>query len=253
MPGEHAMNDADIESIERATVAAVSPQAQEEIAGWLLPFDSGTVGRAKSAVPLSHALPDANVLAQIEARYAARALPVMLRLPMIAAFEPFFERLARAGYASSKPTHVQIANTRDVLRVSDGAMASTAPRPDDGWAAVFVGEGFDAVDGASRVAILGRAPGALFASVRENGTTVAAGMGAFSHGWSSVHGMRTAQHCRRRGLAGRVLASLAQAAQARGCERMFLQVEAQNAAALSLYRRAGFTTAWSYAYWRRTS
>jgi N-acetylglutamate synthase len=50
-----------------------------------------------------------------------------------------------------------------------------------------------------------------------------------------------------------VLASLAQAAQARGCERMFLQVETQNAAALSLYRRAGFTTAWSYAYWRRTS
>ncbi len=29
----------DVESIERATVAAVSPHALEEIDGWLLPFD----------------------------------------------------------------------------------------------------------------------------------------------------------------------------------------------------------------------
>ena len=31
---------------------------------------------------------------------------------------------------------------------------------------------------------------------------------------------------------------------------MFLQVDGANAPALALYRRAGMTTAWSYAYWR---
>jgi N-acetylglutamate synthase len=246
------MNEQDIESIERATVAAVSPQAQDEIDGWLLPFDNGTVGRSKSAVPLSHAPPDARVLARIEARYAERGMPVMLRLPALPAFDAFRELVARNGYTTGKPTLVQVAGTPRVMQVSSDGRAETAVRPDDGWASVFVGEGFDAVDGASRVATLARAPGALFASIRENGATIAAGMGAFSHGWGSVHGMRTAQQQRGRGLAGRVIATLAEAARARGCERMFLQVEAHNDAALSLYRRAGFETVWAYDYWKKS-
>lgn len=245
------MTPQEIESIERATVAAVSPQAQEELPGWLLPFDAGTVGRAKSAVPLGHGAPDGAVLEAVEARYAARALPVMWRLPNIPAFDAFAGQLRERGYDAGKPTHVQAAATGSVMRVSPGPLAQTAPRPDAAWAAVFVGEGFDPVDGASRVATLSRAPGALFASIREGEATVAAGMGGFSHGWASVHGMRTALHCRGRGLAGRVLATLAHEARSRGIERIFLQVEASNTPALALYRRAGFETAWTYSYWKK--
>ncbi len=245
------MTPQDIEAIERATVAAVSPQAQEEIPGWLLPFDSGTVGRAKSAVPLSHEAPDVDVLDEIEARYAAAGRPVMLRLPDDASFDALRAVLTLRGYAAGKPTHVQTARTGDVLGVSPGPFAETAPRPDTGWAAVFMGEGFDPVDGASRVATLSRAPGALFATIREGERTVAAGMGGFSHGWASIHGMRTALDSRGRGLAARVLATLASAAQARDIDHMFLQVEAGNAVAISLYRRAGFATAWSYSYWQK--
>jgi len=245
------MTAQDIEAIERATVAAVSPQAQEEIAGWLLPFDTGTVGRARSAAPLAHDAPDAAVLEDIEARYAARGLPVMWRLPDIPAFEAFGELLRARAYEAGKPTHVQTAAAGSVMQVSPGPFAQTAPRPDAAWAAVFVGEGFDPVDGASRVATLSRAPGALFASIREAGQTVAAGMGGFSHGWASVHGMRTALPCRGRGLAGRVLATLAREARSRGIECIFLQVEAGNTSALALYRRAGFETAWTYSYWKK--
>ncbi len=241
----------DVEAIERATVAAVSPGALEEIPGWLLPFDSGTVGRARSAVPLAHGAPDWTVLEDIEARYAARAVPVMWRLPNIPAFDAFSALLRARGYEAGKPTHVQTAAVTSVMKVSPGPFAQTALRPDAQWAAVFVGEGFDPVDGASRVATLSRAPDAVFASIRDGDETVAAGMGGFSHGWASVHGMRTAQHCRGRGLAGRLLATLADAAQSRRIERMFLQVEASNASALALYRRAGFATAWTYSYWKK--
>lgn len=245
------MTPDDIEALERATVAAVSPQALEEMPGWLLPFDSGTVGRARSAVPLAHDAPDAKSIDAIEARYAMRALPVMWRLPHVPAFDAFAKQLQGRGYGAGKPTHVQVAEVASVMKVSPGPFAQTATQPDSAWAAVFVGEGFDPVDGASRVATLSRAPGALFASIREGGETVAAGMGGFSHDWASVHGMRTAQRCRGRGLAGRVLATLAQAARSRGIERIFLQVEASNPSALALYRRAGFTTAWTYSYWKK--
>ena len=245
------MTATDIEAIERATLAAVVPQALEEIPGWLLPFDSGTVGRAKSAVPIAHVAPAAAALQEIEARYARRGLPTVFRIPVAAPFDAFGGLLALSGYTSAKPTQVHTAATDVVRQVADGAGVHIAMQPDAGWAEVFLGEGFDPVDGASRVQTLSRATGTLFASVREEGRTVAAGAAAFAHGWASVHGMRTARACRGRGLAARVLAALAAAAASSGYPRMFLQVEAHNDAAQSLYRRAGFAPAWTYAYWRK--
>lgn len=243
---------ADVEAIERATAAAVSPQALEELGGWLLAFDSGSVNRAKSAVPLQHVAvaQPAALMDSIEARYAARGLQAQLRLAVSPCFDGLRAELLRRGYRAGQPTLVQLAPLTAVRAVSAGR-AEVDQAPEAAWAALFMGEGFDPADGASRVAALSRASGALYASVREDGHTVAAGAAAFSNGWASVHGMRTAPAWRGRGLAGRVLAALADAAMARGVARCFLQVETANLAAQALYRRAGFNTAWSYEYWRR--
>ena len=116
--------------------------------------------------------------------------------------------------------------------------------------AMFLGDDLDPVDGASRSKALSRAEGALFASVREGGQTVACGAACYAQGWLSMHGLRTAASQRGRGLAGRMIRAMALEAQRRGISRAFLQVDASNAPALALYRRAGMITAWSYAYWR---
>jgi len=244
---------ADIEAIERATVAAVSPEASEELDGWLLPFDGGTVKRAKSAVPLHRSAVDAATLDRIEDRYNSRRVAPALRLADADCFDGLRAELERRHYVEDNPTCVQIGTVRQMRQVMAGAgpLADVDRTPDDAWAALFLGEGFDPVDGAHRVRSLARAKGSLYASVRENGRTVAAGAMAFGHGWASVHGMRTDKAHRGRGLAGRVLAGLAQAALTAGFERVFLQVDAQNHPALSLYRRAGFTTHWQYRYWQR--
>ncbi len=252
------LQPADVEAIERATLAAVAPQWVEALddESWLLPIDSGTVGRAKSAAPLRHATPSiapALLLDRIEAHYAARGLPTMLRLPDAPCFDDLRAILARRGYQGTKPTLTQIGSTRAMRAVSDGMPADVDAAPDAGWAGVFLGPGFDPIDGASRVQSLTRASGNVYASVRENGLTLAAGAMSFGHGWASVHGMRTDQSTRGRGLAGRVLAGLARMALDRGHERVFLQVEAGNAAALALYRRAGFQPAWAYRYWQRSA
>jgi GNAT superfamily N-acetyltransferase len=242
----------DIEAIERATVAAVSPEVVEELEGWLLSFDTGAVGRAKSAVPLRHAACDATAVQEIEARFEARGLPALFRIADDPCFELIRTELKRRGYRAGRPTLVQIAASKSVRLVSPDATAEVATAPDASWAEVFLGDGFDPVDGASRVKALSRARGSVYASVREDGRAIAAGAAAFGYGWASVHGMRTAQARRGEGLAARVLATLAAVALKRGMERMFLQVEDNNAPALALYRRAGFETAWGYAYWRRT-
>jgi len=245
------MTPADIEAIERATLGAVIPEAQEESNGWILPFDSGTVGRAKSAVPLHHAPPDPAMLSRIEAAYCAHGLPPAFRVPVLPSFEPFRAALAARGYVEHTLTDVCTAAASSVAAVSAGPAAEVRNMPHDDWASVFLGEGFDPVDGASRVRKLSQGADTLFATIRDGEGPVAAGAAAFSHGWASVHGMRTAGHCRGRGLAGRVLATLACEAMRKGYRQVFLQVAADNAPAQALYRRAGFGKRWSYSYWRR--
>ena len=240
-----------VESIERATLAAVCPSCVEELPGWLLGLDSGTVGRAHSAAPLQHTALDVEVLTTLEARYAGHQLPVVLRLPRVDSFEPLRRRLVQGHYAPSQPTQVQISRTQQMAQALSGDGVELTTAPDDAWSAVFLGEGFDPVDGAHRVKLLSRAKDAVFASVRVNNAVVAVGVACFSHGWASVHGMRTALANRGQGMAGRILGAFAKEALGRQVEDVFLQVHADNASAQSLYRRAGFTTAWTYEYWRQ--
>ena len=234
----------DIEGIERATLAAVPPEQLEERAGWLLGLDRGTVGRAHSAAPLRHVAPAAADLAAIEARYAAFGLSACLRVPELPAFDALRDHLRAAGYASAKPTLVQVAALKDVA-VAPGLATKIVLEASPGrqWEEVFLGAGFDPVDGASRLGILRRARDSVFASVRRGGRTVAVGSACFGHGWCGVHGMRTAPDARRQGLAAAILAELAGEARSRGLANLFLQVEHNNAAAQSVYRRLGFATA----------
>lgn len=237
----------DTEAIERATLAAVPPRRLEEHAGWLLALDDGTVGRAHSAVPLWHEPPAGSLLAEIEGRYAAAGLRPCLRVADVPAFDGLREQLRAQGYAASKPTLVQVATV--LPQGGNDVPVTLAASPDTQWEALFLGDGFDPVDGASRIAILRRSRETLFASVQREGRTVAVGSACFSHGWCGVHGMRTAPQARRQGLAAAIIAAFAREAHARGLTRMFLQVERGNVAAQSVYRRLGFSTAWSYAYW----
>ena len=258
----------DVEAIERATIATISPEAIEELGNWLLAFDRGAIGRAKCATPLSHSQFPIDDIEIIEQRYAARGYPPMFRLPDLPEFAYFHAALRQRGYRDDRHSLVQIARVNDVRALVARPEVTLSSRPDDAWGKVFLGEGFDPVEGASRVKSLSRAQDARYASICDESpeatqhttqhttqdTTreaIAVGAASFGFGWASIHAMRTALVHRRKGLAGRILSALANEATHRGFERMFLQVEDNNAGAQSLYARAGFTTLWRYAYWQR--
>ena len=242
------MSPEEIESLERATVEAVAPASIIEMDGWLIAFDPGTIRRAHSAVPLRHDL-DASALDAVEAAYRTAGLPPAFRLPLSAGLEGVRNVLVRRGYTSEQPTVVEIS---DVVRLAAfrDLPGEILAHPDDAWGEVFLGPGFDPVDGAERVAVLTRSPDALYGQVREGGRTVAVGVVTFGHGWAGVHGMRTASAHQGRGHASQILAALGRAARERGFERVFLQVEEANSAR-RIYRRAGFKPVWTYRYWTK--
>jgi GNAT superfamily N-acetyltransferase len=236
-----------LESLERATVEAVAPPQVLEIGGWLVPLDDGTIGRAKSAVPLRHDIgPEA--VGGIEAAYRQRGLKPAFRLADIPAFEPVRAELTRRGYTAQQPTVFKIGSIADLAAFSEGS-AKILTTPDEGWSSVFLGEGFDSADGRHRIAALTRSPDAVYSAAGEGGRTHAVGVMSFGRGWAGIHGMRTAPDQRGRGFASRVLAGLGRVAQTRGVDRVFLQVEEANPAR-NIYRRAGFSPAWRYHYWR---
>jgi len=241
------LDPAEIESLERSTVEAVAPPEVLEIGGWLVPLDHGTIGRAKSAAPLRHDL-DASAVDEIVDAYRSRGLPPAFRVADTPPFDEVRAALTRHGLSGQQPTVMKIGDVTALAAFSDGP-ARLLARPDEAWAAVFLGEGFDPADGAHRVAALSRSPGAVYGAAGEGGRTQAVGVASFGHGWAGIHGMRTAPGARGRGHAGAILAALGRAMQGRGVDRVFLQVEEGNPAR-RIYRRAGFSPAWTYRYWR---
>lgn len=243
------MRPAEIEALERDVVAAVAPPEVLEIGGWLVPLDDGTIGRAKNAAPLSHDL-GPNALDEVVAAFADRGLPPGFRIAETPGLAPVREALARRGFTPGDPTAFEIGSIDELAAFSE-ASARVLSVPDDAWGAVFLGDGFDPLDGAHRVKALTRSPDAVYGAAGEGGATHAVGVMSFGSAWAGVHGMRTAPAHRGKGYASAILGAMARAAQARGMDRVALQVQEVNLGARAIYRRAGFNPIWSYRYWRR--
>lgn len=245
--------DADVESLERATLDAVAPEAIGHLPNWLLPFDHTTVGRAISAVPLRHSDVDPTVVQSIEAQYTARGLKAQFRVADQPSLRTLHHELLTRGYVPQQATLTLVGTVSQWPATRPLPVVQLSTQPTAAWASVYTSKDFDPVDGANRVRALMRGQHVVYASLGEAPCAVAAGTAAFGHGWMSLHGLRTVLRERGKGHASALIAALGQEARNRNVERCFLQVEAENAPAIRLYRSMGFQTAWLYHYWRKAA
>lgn len=243
----------DIESLERATLDAVAPRALEHLAGWLLPFDSTTIGRAISAVPLQHQGLDPAAIGTIEARYAYRGLGTQFRIAETPGLTEFSDALLMRGYMPQHGVLTMVGGATLPPQAPCGLQVQITEQPTADWKSVYLSEDFDPVDGANRVQALSRSLCIHYAHICDASGPVAAGTCAMSHNWLSFHGMRTVQRARGMGYARNLIAALHALGRSKGYGRSFLQVEESNAPAIGLYRSLGFQTAWRYFYYRKAS
>ncbi len=237
------------------TVADRAWPARESgaLGGWRLNASDGWSLRINACWPLGEpGWPVDEAIDSVEAFYAARGLPARFKLAdgaVVPANLP--QHLTARGYL---PTHETLVMTGAVsgrmLGEADAAVTLSST-PDPAFEAVFAASAAgNLADARERLDALGRIPPpAVFGRLDVDGETAALGAAAIDGDWAGIFGMRTLPGHRRKGLARRILGALLLAAQARGARRAYLQVEANNAPAVALYRGLGFAPAYCYRYW----
>jgi GNAT superfamily N-acetyltransferase len=224
---------------------------RQRLGDWRLNAADGWSMRTSACWPLGEPGQEIEAaITAVEAFYAARSLPPRFKLAD-GATQPvdLAERLARRGYGPCKETLVM---TGPACGAADSGVVLTAA-PDPAFEAVFIASaGGNVADARERLSTLARIPApARFARLDRDGRPAAIGAVAVSGDWAGVFGMRTDPEHRRQGLARRVLEAMLQAARSLGATQAYLQVEADNSAAIALYRGLGFETAYLYRYWVR--
>jgi ribosomal protein S18 acetylase RimI-like enzyme len=240
-----------IEFLERATLDAVAPATIESFAGWLLPFDSTTIGRAISAVPLHHDSTNLASIEEIESLYTQRGYKAQFRVADVFGLNGVHMALRNRGYTPQQPTLTMVGCVGDWPQSSSAWPVQLTPQASEEWKSVYLSEGFDPVDGANRVRALSRSNYLVFAHISDDAGPIAAGTASFSHGWVGLHGLRTSGRLRNKGCASAIIAKLGEVAIARAMDQCYLQVEEANAPAIFLYHRLGFQSSWRYHYWRK--
>lgn len=221
---------------------------------WKLRATHGYSHRANSArtiAPESASLPWDGLIAQAEAFYRQRGPPSTFHIsPATVPFD-LDERLSQRGYLIEKGCEVYCADLADVLAatVRTESTGSIIHRddPEEAWLSCALDESIGPKK--IREQICRRIPAPrVFASIIENGRTIARALGAVNSGIGWVYCMATVPDRQRRGCATRLLNSLAQWSSTNGAIKMYLQVLADNTGARKLYTNAGFTKQYDYHY-----
>ncbi|CAG1008542.1 hypothetical protein BURK1_03543 [Burkholderiales bacterium] len=242
----------DARRVEEAGLNALQTQRQLFFDGWLLRVSPGKAKRARSVnAHFGSTLPLDGKIDHCERVYGERELPALFRITPFVRPDGLERALAQRGYAPFETTLVQAA-------VLDGATLPVHDRGD----VTLVEPSIDAF--VEAVAALRGSPPTQREAHRErlrhspldgrhvvayaDGEPVAVGKTAREGELVGVFDVVTAEAMRGRGIASMLVARLLARAWERGARVAYLQVEAGNAPAISVYRRFGFATIYTYHY-----
>lgn len=246
MNGRHAGHD-EIRALEERAFNAW-PALQTVLAdGWVLRLAAGYTKRANSVNALEPRCDIAAILAVARPLYARAGLPLVFRLSPLAG--PDADAwLGGKGFRHLDETMVMTATLAGELAIDAGVAISD--RPTAAWS-----EGFAAANSvpdrhrATHDRMLAAiAMPAAFASLAQDGRTIAWGLAVAERGRVGLFDIVTSPAVRRTGAGRRLVTSLLAWGRQQGATASYLQVVAANAPAIALYRSLGYSEAYRYHY-----
>lgn len=238
--------------LQELMVAGMPPLEREWLARWLLRSADGYTGRGNSLLPLGDpGLPLDGALAATERWYADHGRSPLIQLFGPVGFDVRDDTLGAAvvdrGWRVFQRTMVMTAPTA-LLAGADGpaVMVDALPRPDERWWSGTTGREQEHHE--TLAAMLAQVDDGAYLTATVDGQVAAIGRAAFAHGWAGVFAVHVLPAHRRQGLARAVMREAGRQAQARGVRSAYLQVSADNDAAVGLYRSLGFDVHHEYWY-----
>lgn len=216
------VRNSEIRALEHAAALAWPGTERQWVGGWLARAAGGHTSRANSAVPLDMSATLA-ALPAVADWYRSCGLPPWLALP---------ERLVRVSSEGIKANRVMVCDINPATapgvtftEIPDAAWLSLYERPVPTEVLTAV------VDGVVTFAALGGA-------AVGRGAVTSAPDGAR---WLGISAVRVAQDQRRRGHARLICQALLNWGAEQGAQKCYVQVLADNTAAIRLYESMGFT------------
>jgi ribosomal protein S18 acetylase RimI-like enzyme len=241
-----------VDELERIAAAGWRALETAALGDWLLRAAGGVTGRANSALCLgSPGLSLADALHRVETWYAERGLPPKLHLPLDSAHQHLVDQLSALGWSFSPRVHVMTAELAHVLRAAEARLAAGSPEvtlsgtPDEAWLATYRQDRGTLPDVSAR--LLANHPRVRFVAVP--GVPASAIARVVTDGrWAGLFAVEVGSEHRRRGLATLVTDAALREAGRLGARQVYLQVSADNSAAIRLYERLNFAVHHDYAY-----
>ncbi|WP_036644388.1 GNAT family N-acetyltransferase [Paenibacillus sp. oral taxon 786] len=239
--------------LEQLAASGWPPRELEWLGTWRLRANDGVTTRANSVLAAGP-FPEGDWLAIVEHFYRERGLRPCFHVSESSPQE-LDGLLAAAGYEISMNCLLLAASSQDVLQRStvyeaDDVELVYKAGPVESWMDAFLRmEGFPEERRAGYTSIFTAMPTPkAFAAIYEAGEPVGLATVVIEKGRAGISNVVVDARHRRKGIAGRLLRALASWAIENGAEGMHLQVLANNAPALELYNKLGFTVVSEYHY-----
>jgi GNAT superfamily N-acetyltransferase len=242
----------DAARVEEAGLNALQTQRQLFYDGWLLRLSPGKAKRARSVnAHFGSTLPVAAKIAHCEALYARHGLPMLFRITPFDRPGDLEAALAARGYAAFEETLVMATPLAAAPPMPPLAADITLTDVDPHDFADVVGD-LRGTPGPEREAHRERLAHSLLpkrmVALRAGGDIACAGQIVLDGELAGIFDVVTAEAARGRGHATLACAALLSWAVREGALAAYLQVSANNAPAVAVYRRFGFATLYTYHY-----
>lgn len=242
----------DLLRIEEAGLNAMQTQRQLFYDGWVLRISPGTAKRARSVnAHFGSSLPLDEKFAHCEYVYARQGLPALFRMTPFSRPDDLDHALETRGYEAFGETFVQTVFLDRPPELPDPGDDVALEAPDTPAFVDAVGDlrNSTSVEREAHRERLQNSPlDKRHAVVREGGRVVCTAQVAVEGRLVGVFDVITAPDERGKGYATLACASLLSWGWQHGAQVAYLQVSADNAPAIAVYRKFGFTTAYSYHY-----